>query len=80
MPVVRSHLHDAVFQVRACDKNGRRTITADSVHCHVEGERSQGRQPKTWMMCIKSNVAEQDKSVQQAVELVLESDRAAYVA
>jgi len=39
------------------------------LHCHREGKRSQGRQRKTWMSCIKEDVAEQDKSIQQAVEL-----------
>ena len=37
------------------------------VHCHIEGESSLGRQ--TWMTCIKEDVSEQDKSIQQAVEL-----------
>jgi len=44
------------------------------LYCHVEGERSHGRQPKTWMTYIKEDVAEQDKSIQQAEELA--ADRA----
>jgi len=40
------------------------------LHCHVEGERSQGRQPKMWMTCIKEDITEQDKSIQQAYELI----------
>jgi len=51
-----------------------------ALHCHLEGDRlksgSNGRQPKTWMMCIKEDVAERDKSIQQAVELT--RDRAAW--
>jgi len=38
-----------------------------ALHCHIEGESSLGRQ--TWMTCIKEDVSEQDKSIQQAVEL-----------
>jgi len=38
------------------------------LHCHVEGERSQGRQPM--MTCIKEDITEQDKSIQQAYELI----------
>ena len=42
------------------------------LHCHIEGERSQGRQPKTCITCIKEDVAEQDKSKKQAAELATE--------
>jgi len=45
-----------------------------ALHCHLEGERSQGRQPKTWTSCIKEDVAEQDKSMQQTVELTRDID------
>jgi len=47
-----------------------------ALHCPIEGERSQGRQPKTWMSCIKEDVTEQNKSIQQAVELA--RDKAAW--
>ena len=40
--------------VWACDQNGRRTITAErALHCHLEGESSLDRQPKTWMSASK---------------------------
>jgi len=47
-----------------------------ALHCHTQGKKSWGRQPKTWMTCIKEDDAEQDKSIQQAVELA--RDRAAW--
>jgi len=31
-----------------------------ALHCHIEGKRS--RQPKTWMMCIKEDLAEHTAS------------------
>ena len=40
----------------------RERLPLRALHCHREGKRSQGRQPKTWMSCIKEDVAEQDKS------------------
>ena len=43
------------------------------LHCHIEGKRSQGRQPKTHITCIK-DVAEQDESIQQAVKLAKDRD------
>jgi len=51
----------------------RERLPQRALHCHLEGERSQGGQPKTWMSCIK-DVAEQDKSIQQAVELARDRD------
>ena len=52
----------------------RERLPLRALHCHREGKRSQGRQPKTWMSCIKEDVAEQDKSMQQTVELTRDID------
>ena len=51
--------------VRACDKNGRRTITAKSVTLSSRRRTKSWSTTKTRMSCIKEDVAEQDKSIQQ---------------
>jgi len=54
----------------------RERLPLRALHCHREGRRSQGRQPKTWMSCIKEDVAERDTIMKQPVELA--RDRAAW--
>ena len=62
--------------VRACDKNGGRTITAESATLSYRRQKKSGSITKNMdgVQCIKEDVAKQDRSIQQAVELARDRD------
>jgi len=62
--------------VRACDKNGGRMITTKSITLSSRRQKKSGSITKNMdgVQCIKEDVAEQDRRIQQAVELARDRD------
>lgn len=50
-------------------------LPARALHCHIEGARSRGRQPKTWMDNVKEDLKEHGLDIRTATELARDRQR-----
>jgi len=54
---------------------GSEWLPAKSLHCYINGERNQGRQPKKWMDNVNEDMEAKKFNVQQAMVLVWDRNK-----